>query len=211
MSSQSDFELVPLDCPTCGAAVEAQGEDVVYYCVGCRNGYSFNEENRALDPLDVAFVSASNVAAERYAPFWVLEATVEIRQRTSSGGRPAAWLNQFFSGLSGQEAGPRKGRGRFAIPAFDTSLESTLELARRYTQALPELGEKLGEKLTGGCYGITDAQKLTRLAVVASEVEKRDTLTQLEYEIEFGSYRLVGVPLVSKGTGWVDGIFGIAV
>jgi hypothetical protein len=211
VTGETGFALVPLDCPTCGAAVDAEGEDVVYYCVACRNGYSFEEEARALAPLDVAFVSAPEVAARRYAPFWVLEATVEIEQRRASGGRPVEWLNRFFDGLTGHEEQPRKGRGHFIVPAFSTSLESTLELTREYTRAFPKLGEKVGEKLTGGCYGVVDARKLTHFAVIASEVEKRDTLMQLQYQIEFGTFRLLGAPLVEKGDGWVDGLFGISV
>jgi hypothetical protein len=207
----SNFELVPLDCPTCGAAVDAEGEDVVYYCTACRNGYSFNEEGRALEPLEVAFVAASHVVAERYAPFWILEATIEIQQRVAAGGNPIEWLNQAFGNLTGEKNRPRKGRGHFAIPAFATTLESTLELTRRYTQAFPDLGERLGERLTGGCYGVDDAQKLIHFAVIASEVEKSDTLRQLKYEIEFGSHRLLGVPLVSKGAGWADGLFGVPI
>jgi len=207
VTGRAEFELVPLDCPTCGAAVDAEGEDVVYYCVACRNGYGFDDEKRSLVPLEVAFVSAPQVAAERHAPFWVLEATVEILQRQTSGGRPVEWLNRFFSGSAGDGDRARKGRGSFVVPAFDTSLDSTLELTRKYTRAFPELGEKLGEKLTGGCYGIGDARKLTHFAVIASEVDKRDTVKQLQYRIEFGSVRLLGVPLVRKDNTWVDGLF----
>ena len=207
----AEFELVPLDCPTCGAAVDAEGEDVVYYCVACRNGYSFNEEERTLEPLEVAFVSAPQVAAERYAPFWVLQATVEILERRASGGRPVEWLNSFFTGLAGSDERSRKGRGNFVVPAFNCSLESTLELTRSYTRAFPDLGEKLGEKLTGGRYGVGDARKLTHFAVIASEVDKRDTLKQLQYRIEFGSVRLLGVPLVRKDDIWRDGLFGLPV
>ena len=53
--------------------------------------------------------------------------------------------------------------------------------------------------------------KLTHFAVIASEVDKRDTLKQLRYQIDFGSWRLLGVPLVSRGDGWADALFGITV
>ena len=68
------YELVPLDCPSCGAAVKADGEDVVYYCTACRNGYRFDLEAKALSPMEVAFVSLPNVSVELYRPFWLLPA-----------------------------------------------------------------------------------------------------------------------------------------
>ena len=63
------FELLPLDCPSCGSTVTADGGDVVYYCVSCRNGYRIDEERRGLAPLEVSFVAAAHVPAERYLPF----------------------------------------------------------------------------------------------------------------------------------------------
>lgn len=211
MSANGDFRLVPLDCPTCGASVQAEGADVVYYCVACRNGYSFDDEAQALAPLDVAFIVAPQVAARKYAPFWALEATVVISERRAAGARPAEWLSRFFSSGGGETGDSRGGRGVFVVPAFHTNLASTLELTRSYTRAFPGLGEKLGEKLTGGCYGADDARKLTHFAVIAAEVDKRDTLQQLRYQIEFGDVRLIGVPLVLDGKIWKDGLFGITV
>lgn len=211
MSPASEFELVPLDCPSCGASVEADAEDVVFYCVACRNGYRFDHTARGLEPLDVAFVSAPNVAARKYAPFWALEARVIIDERRSGGVDPAEWLTRFFSGGSPAAESGQGGQGTFVVPAFHTSLEATLELTRRYTAAFPALGEKLGERLTGGCYGIEDARKLTHFAVIAAEVERRDVLQQLRYRIEFGSSRLLGVPLVTTDGVWQDGLFGVAI
>jgi len=211
MSESLEFRLVPLDCPTCGASVAADDIDVVYYCVACRNGYVFDEVALGLAPVEVAFVSAPHVAAQRHAPFWALDATVSIGERRASGGRPAEWLSRFFSGGSGDGSGGRSGKGTFVVPAFHTRLESTLELTRKYTAAFPGLGEKLGEKLVGGCYGVDDARTLTHFAVIAAEVEQRDLLQQLDYEISFGDFRLLGAPLVSDGDGWKDGLFGIPI
>jgi hypothetical protein len=211
MSRGPEFELVPLDCPQCGASVDAEAEDVVFYCVACRNGYRFDEEFRRLEKLEVAFVSAPHVAARRYAPFWALEARVVIEQRTSAGVDPVKWLARFFS--AGDSVGEEhsQGTGTFIVPAFDIPLATTLALTRRYTAAVPQLGERMGERLTGGRYGIDDARKLAHFAVIAAEVEKRDTLRYLHYRIEFGSSRLLGAPLVMDGEVWKDGLFGLEV
>ena len=202
----SGYELVPLDCPSCGAAVRAEGEDVVYYCTACRNGYRFDLEDKTLVPMEVAFVALSNVAVELYRPFWLLPATIAVHQRDASGGGFRG-LMSFFMG--GGEEESSAGKGTFAVPAFHAPLPAVAALVRSYTEKLPELGEKLGERLLGGRYGVTDAKKLAHYALIASEVEKPDTLKQLRYEIEFGEPRLLGVPFVRRDSKVVDAIFGI--
>ncbi|MDH3743622.1 MAG: hypothetical protein OES47_00805 [Acidobacteriota bacterium] len=210
--ARPSFELVPLDCPTCGAAVEASGVDVVFYCTACRNGYSFDIENNALEPVDVAFVAASHIAAHDYRPFWLLSAEVEIRRR---GGGRGGDISGILGALLGSRSSDRRAMGAvdgtFAIPAFHSSLDSTIELVHRYTRALPELGERLGERLLGGCYGVDDAEKLAHFAVIASEVDKPDVLKQLDYRIRFGAARLLGVPFQLEGEVWRDAIYGIGV
>ncbi len=198
------FELVPLDCPSCGAAVAAEGEDVVYYCTACRNGYRFDLDERQLVPIEVGFVALSNVAAEIYRPFWLLPARVSIHERDASGGGFAGLL-KFFTGGGDQPAG---GEGTFAVPAFHAPLPAVTALVRSYTEKLPELGERLGERLLGGRYGVLDAKKLAHYALIASEVGKPDTLKQLRYEITFGEPRLLGVPFVRRGQRFADALFG---
>ena len=200
------YELVPLDCPSCGAAVKAEGEDVVYYCTACRNGYRFDLEERKLEPMEVAFVSLPNVAVELYRPFWLLPATITVQERSATGGGFRGLMSFFMGGGDEPSA---SGAGTFAVPAFDAPLAAVATLTRRYTEKLPELGEKLGERLLGGRYGVTDAKKLAHYALIASEVEKPDTLKQLRYEIRFGEARLLGAPFVRRGGKLVDAIFGI--
>ncbi len=203
-----EFRLVPLDCPTCGAAVAADGEDVVYYCTACRNGYRFDHERQGLEPVEVTFVSAPQVAAELYRPFWLLPAQVTIHRRDAAGGGFSGLLN-FFLGGGGGGGGAASGEGTFAVPAFRAPLAAVTALTRRYTERLPQLGEKLGERLTGGCYGAADARKLAHYALIASEVEKPDTLKDLRYEIVFGQARLLGVPFKRAGQGFADSLFGL--
>jgi hypothetical protein len=200
------YELVPLDCPSCGAAVRADGEDVVYYCTACRNGYRFDAAAKTLAPMEVAFVALPSVAVELYRPFWLLPATITIHERDASGGGFRG-LMSFF--LGGGEDQPSGGQGTFAVPAFHAPLRSVAALVHSYTEKLPELGERLGERLLGGCYGVGDAKKLAHYALIASQVDRPDTLKQLRYEIDFGRPRLLGVPFVRREGKVVDAIFGI--
>ncbi|MFQ5528384.1 MAG: hypothetical protein ACE5GX_19285 [Thermoanaerobaculia bacterium] len=204
-ASSAGLGLVPLDCPTCGAALAAAGEDVVFYCSACRNGYRYQPETPHLVPLEVQFVAAAHVVAERYLPFWKLEAEVEIRNR--QGGRaPRDLMRSLFGGGVSPTA---SGAVRFVVPAFQADLDSAVELARRYTREFPGLDELLGEKLIGGCYGVEDAQTLAHFALIAAEVDKPDVLRAFDYSIRFGGSRLLGVPFARDGETWKDAVFGV--
>ncbi len=204
----SDYTLVPLDCRSCGAAIRAQGEDVVYYCTACRNGYRYDESTGSLEPVEVAFVSLPNEQVDLYLPFWLLPAEVTIEERQGQGGVSFSGLMRLFLGEGRQSRGSHS--GTFAIPAFQAPLQVVTELTRRYSEALPGLGERLGERLTGGCYGVEDAHKLAHYALIASEVGKPDTLTQLRYHLEFGQERLLGVAFRRRGEGVEDALFRVA-
>jgi hypothetical protein len=208
MSAGSEFRLVPLDCPSCGAPVRAQGADVVFYCTACRNGYRYDAETEGLEPVEVAFVAAPQVAAERYLPFWLLPAKVKIRERQAAGAGLSGLMSLF---LGGEEEPRSAGDGVFAVPAFHLALEPLTRLVRQYTQGFAELEERLGERLLGGCYGPEDARKLAHYAVIASEVGRPDLLKSLRYKIRFGEPRLLGVPFVTREGTLQDGLFGIEV
>lgn len=223
----SGFELYRLDCPSCGSAIAAEGDDTVYYCVSCRNGYVFTRflapaaapaagsgaevvrsAARLLQPVEVAFVAAPGVQAERFLPFWLLPARVRIHERHSSG---AGNLLKAAFGGSSEGAGPPgpETEGTFAIPAFPAELDRALALAARYTRELPGLGERLGERLTGGTLSVDDAKKLAHYGLIAVEAGKPDMLANLRYDIDFGPPRLLGVPFVRQGEAWVDARFGL--
>ena len=201
------YELVPLDCPACGAPLAAEATDVVFYCTACRSGYRYDPAApRSLAPVEVAFVASPHRAAEGYAPFWLLPARVEILDRDAAGGLISGLLGFF----SGESAGGGPGQGTFAVPAFALPIADAVGLALRYTQELPRLDQLLGERLTGGICDVADARKLAEYALVASEVRKPDMLRNLSYRLTFGEPRLLGVPWVRAGAGRADAVFGQA-
>ena len=216
------FRLRLLSCANCGAPLAAEGQDVVYYCTACYSGFRLGTVGdggrpgaqgpsaEGLVPVEVSFVSLPHAAAERYLPFWLLPGTVS-NLRTDKGGSSA------FQGLLGLVTGggaPTGGESReitFAVPAFEASLEVLTRLGERYTSAFPELGERLGEKLTGGRLSPEDAEKLAHFTLIASHVERPGVLRGLSYELSFGPPRLLGVPFVKRGAGLADAVFGIPV
>jgi hypothetical protein len=219
-----------LACPQCGAPLAAEGEDVVYYCTACASGFRLATEadvprtgateragaalvapGEGLVRVEVSFLAAPGAVIARHLPFWLLPATVTIQSREAAGGTVAGLLH-FFTG--GAEAGSAGGpaAGAFAIPAFAAPLATVTELALRYTQALPALGDRLlGEKLTGGRLTSADAEKLAHFTLIAAEAGKPDLLRDLMYTIDFGAPSLLGVPFVARGDRLADAAFGIVV
>ena len=208
MKQDHGFSLVPLDCPSCGAAIEAEGTDVVYYCSGCRNGYRYDQGKPGLVPVEVSFVSRSDRAVDVYKPFWLLPAEVKILHRLAKGQGLSGMLKHFFEG---EDAVHGSGTGTFAVPAFRVDIERATEMSRHYTEALPGTGERLGERLVGGCFDVDDAKKLVHYGVVATEVHRSDLLTELRYEIQFGTPRLLGVPFINDGGLSKDAFFHLVV
>lgn len=199
------FRLLELDCDNCGAPLAAESLDIVYYCTACYTGYSLDVEGEKLIPLEVSFVTSPHAAAERYLPFWLLPAEIELHDRKAMGGGMGRLL-QFFTGGSGDEsAGP----GHFVIPAYETPLARIVQLALRYTLEFPQLGERLGERLTGGRFGPEDAQKLAHYVLIAAEADKPDILQNLSYDLRFGKPRLLGIPFARSGGSLADSLFGL--
>lgn len=198
------YRLVPLSCPACGAPLQADGDDVVYYCTACRNAHLLDRATGALRPVGVAFLAAPGKAVARRLPFWMLPARVDIVERATEGG--GGILQLFGAGATG--AGDR-GDVTFAVPAFAAPLERAIELAKRYSTQLPATGELLGEHLTGGALRVEDAETWAEFALVAAELAKPDKLTQLRYRIAFGEPRLLGVPFVGAPGALRDAFFGL--
>ena len=204
----SGFDLGLLDCKNCGAPLAGEAEDVAFYCTACRSGFRYDSAVPGhLAPVEVAFVATPHRAAEGYVPFWVLPAEVRILDRDAAG--LAATFNGLLSFFTGADAGSYEGQRSFVLPAFPLPIPEAVDLALRYTREFPTLDELLGERLTGGVYDRGDARKLAEYVLLASEVEQSDTLKDLDYVMNAGEPRLLGVPWVGDRGIRRDAVFGL--
>lgn len=204
MNSVGEFELVPLDCPSCGESLQAEGLDVVFYCTACRNGYRFDGVLGRLESIEVEFLIRTDIADPTYKPFWVLPVDIEVPFRDAD--------SEIFQGLLEFLVGPsHSGRGavssELAVPAFRVGISRAVELCRRYSAELPQSRTKLGEKLTGGIFDVEDARKIAHHAILVGEVEKPGVLRDIEIRAQFGTPRLLGVPFVEQGGSIKDAYF----
>ena len=201
----SGFRLVPLDCPSCGAPMAGEEEDLVFYCAACRSGHRWEPASASLVAVEVTFVPSPTVPAAGHLPFWLVPARVELRRSAAGLGR----LLDLFRG--GEADGPID--GAFAIPAYRLPLAQVVELALAYTRELPgrldPASELLAERLTGGTLPAADAVKLAHYVLVAAETRRPDTLRDLDYTLDPGTPRLLGVPWVRRGDSRADALFGL--
>lgn len=205
----TELRLIPLDCPQCGSALAAEGQDRLFYCTSCHSGFQVREEGpvpdaRApssetvglpLEPVEVIFLASPGHPVDTRRPFWLLPARIEILERRTPGSTLTGLFNVFFGG--DDSGGP--GEGRFVVPAYPTPLERALALARSYSYRWPGAGELTGEKLTGGTVPLEDARKLAEYLLIANEADRSDTLQDLEYRLEFREPRLIGIPFYRRG------------
>jgi hypothetical protein len=208
MSAEA-WSLIALRCPTCGAGLEPESEDVVFYCGACKKGYRAADTEPVLESVEVTFLVAPTVAVAEYRPFWRLDATVDILERQVGSG--ISGVTGDGPGLGGfiQRVlpGARGGSGasqalRFMIPAYRTPLKNARALALGYGAFAQEPEQKLGEHITGASLAAEDARKFAEFLFLLREVQAVDLLLSLRYTLEFTEPPvLVGVPFTRRGVG----------
>jgi uncharacterized protein YbaR (Trm112 family) len=218
--SAPGLTLLALRCPSCGAGLEAESEDVVFYCAACRNGYRASDTEPVLEPVEVTFLVAPTVAVVEYRPFWRLDATADVLERRTGGAGASdlglgSSIQQFLASPTVRAGGSQP--LRFLVPAYRTPLPNARELALRYSGLAEEPGQKLAERLTGASLPVEDARKFAEFLFLLREAQAAEVLAGLRYALEFTeSHTLVGVPFTRRGVGgnWsqgslVDARFGL--
>jgi len=155
--------------------------DVLFFCSHCGAAALLGVD--ALEPVvSTALLPAPGRLARVWRPAWVLDAHLEVRDRTvAGGGRPTGWTD----------------RRRFVIPAFELSLSDRVRLARGLTTAAPEAGEVPREPVRGGTLRLGDAQVVVQHLVVGDEVRRPDMLASLTVSIDVERNRLAAIPFES--------------
>jgi hypothetical protein len=199
-----DFKIVAVKCNNCGSGLVVEFNDYVTYCTSCGSGYEIVDGD--LKPIEINFAAAAIKGEGElvYKPFWLIKTNVNIIERTSTGGFLG---NIFGSGSTGS------GDMVFYIPAFMCSLDSMKEIASKFTSKNPVASpQKYNVKLTGFAYGKDDAKKLAEFILISFEAEKSDTMKTFQYEINFNSFEVLGIPFYQSKDGRLkDAMLGIEI
>ena len=195
------FKLETVQCKNCGSGLSVELNDNITYCTSCGSGFEILED--VASPINVGFIPPAirEEAEIIYKPFWLVNAHINILERTSTGGA----LTKMF-GSENENSFDMK----FYIPAFYCNLDSMKGLAQVFTAKNPGASpQKYNTKLTGFAYGKDDAKKLCEFILISYEAEKKDTMKTFRYNITFNSFEILGVPFYKFADGKLkDAIFG---
>ncbi|MCP4901211.1 MAG: hypothetical protein GY906_29940, partial [bacterium] len=148
------IRLISLDCTSCGSALKAGPQDILFICDHCGAGATLGDEG--LERVEsTALMPRKGRRAQVWRAAWVLETEVVVDQRVRADRRPTP-------GWSGSRT--------FWIPAFSLPLNSLTKLARALSTAAGEYGEVPHEPILGGSLSLADALTVARHLVVGDEV-----------------------------------------
>jgi len=189
------LQLVSLDCPSCGSALQGEGLDTIFFCDHCGDAATLDEDGLHMVESS-ALLPAPGRSAREWRPAWLLEADVRVTERVRAKGRRS----------DGWEA-----RTTFVIPAFAMPLDDLTRHARALSKAAGETGEVPREPIHGGTMVLEDAMTIARHIVIGDEVRKSDMLASLQVDIEVVGSRLVAIPVEETKVGLRCAITGVTV
>ncbi len=165
--------LIPLLCPNCRAALEAQPDEVAWRCAQCGQGWQLNEGygDFGLEPLAINFHAGLNPRVHG-RPFWTTQASVTVQRETYSGNQ-ARQAQEFW-------ATPR----RFFVPAFTCPLETLVSLGAELVRQPPALQAGPPAPFTAVTLPRADVADMIQFVVVGIEAERKDQLKSLGVQVQ---------------------------
>ena len=181
------MKLVAIRCPVCARPMKAEVEDLIVACGNCRTPVSLDE--RGLQPVKVVYATPQTGAApESWLPLWIFQGEVTIQSRESQGRGDNEW-QRFWSE-------PRY----FYIPAWSLSLETlnrfSIPLVRQQPRYQPLTGGPPGEQAHRSVtVSAADAEKLLEFLVLEIEVQRKDWLRTIAFQITASKPVLWALPV----------------
>lgn len=201
----SDFKLVAISCKNCGSGLIIEVNDYISYCSNCGSGFEIIEGE--LIPIEINFAphALRGEGEMIYKPFWRIKSHINILERKASG--------EFLKNLFGGSNATSSGEITFYIPAFYCPLETMKNLATQFTIKHPVASpQKYNVKLVGFAYGKEDAKKFSEFILISLEAEKKDTMKNFTYKLDFNSMEILGIPFYKGVNGKMkDAVLGIEI
>jgi hypothetical protein len=183
----TNIRLVSLRCSKCGQSLSGDKNGIFLYCGACGAGFEI-VRHQELVPLPVYFARGKNKNPE-FASFWAFDATLQLAKRDAKGG--------FFSSPKGLiQLFEKRQTLRFYVAAFSKDLDSKEPTALQLTYEQPEL-EYLhpGKKFPAVEISQEDAKKIADYLLITSEIEQKDTVRTLEYQLILQNPMLIAIAL----------------
>jgi hypothetical protein len=167
-------QLIPLVCMKCQTRLPAQPDEVAWVCSQCGQGLLL-DVSQGLVPLEVNYAAgiASNAPGK---PFWVAEGRVTFTNRKTYSGNEDREAQNFW----GQAQ-------RFFVPAFNSPLETLLELGSKLLVQPPALQTGPAARFEPVTLALEDVKPLAEFIVMALEANRKDKLKEIQFSLELSS------------------------
>jgi hypothetical protein len=166
--------LIPLVCTKCQTRVPAEPNEVAWVCSQCGQGLLL-DVSKGLVPLEVNYAAsiASNTPGR---PYWVTDGRVAFARRQTYSGNEDREAHNFWSQ-------PR----RFFVPAFNSSLDSLLDLGSKLLLQPPSLQPGSPVRFEPVTLALEDVKPLAEFIVMALEAGRKDKLKEIQFSLELTS------------------------
>jgi hypothetical protein len=166
------IQLVTLTCRKCGSVLSTQNEAVFFYCASCGSGFELDEQEQFTEvPIYFALYKPD---AQNFLPFWTFDAQLQLHNLDTSGKSQRGFIRLF------QE----RGSIRFYVAAFDRDAESNKPYSLFFTYEQPQLEFiERRDRIDGVVFSQTDARALADYYFLTSEIEQKDMLRDIKYEL----------------------------
>jgi hypothetical protein len=181
----TNIQLVSLRCAKCSQPLAGDPQSLFWYCAACGSGFEI-VRHQELVPIPVYFARKGQTNSEFY-PFWAFDATLQLGKREGKGG--------FFSSPKGLiHLFEERQALRFYIAAFQKDLDAKEPLGLQLTQEQPELEFLHSQKsLPRVDLSQEDARKIADYLLITSEIEQKDTLRTLQYQLTLQNPMLIAI------------------
>ena len=190
------MKLLALKCPVCGQRLAPQNKNaLVMGCANCETAVSIDPD-KGVQETTLQFATPKTPEVETWLPMWVFDAKVNItsrRARKRHGRSEKA--SQELWGV------PR----RLYVPAWTMNMQTARQLGTKLVENQPQFqsAEKPSvAKLSEMLVAKEDALKLVEFIVLSIEAERKDWLTNLQFDIQPRSTDLWAIPAQQNRNGW---------
>jgi len=161
-------------------------DDLIVACANCRTPIRLDQGD--LRPVQIVYATPRPGASPaRWLPMWIFQGKVTISNRETQGRGDKSW-QEFWEG-------PRY----FYIPAWELSLNSLQEVSVPLAKSQPryrplpanQQGQSLLQPVT---VSPDDARKLLEFLVLEIEVQRKDWLKDISFEVAASEAALWALP-----------------
>lgn len=190
------MKLLALKCPVCAQRLAPKNSQALLMgCAHCETAVSIDPD-KGVQETSLSFAAPKSAGVSSWLPMWVFDAQVNITsRRTRSRDGRSEKASQAFWGV------PR----RLYVPAWTPNMQSARMLGTKLVENQPQFqatDKPSGAHLSEMVVAEEDALKLVEFIIMSIEAERKDWLTDLQFNIQRQATNLWAIPAQKNQNGW---------